>query len=141
MVYLYRHKETLEGCITNTKVKVSMFIPTIKKMKLTGEVISRKALFVRIIFWLIAKGKLRIYYVLDTNEKIIHTSYVIPSCFKFSFMTGNDIMIGPCHTDEKYRGQGIYPSVLQYICKERKMHSDTIYILVHENNEPSIRGN
>ena len=57
-------------------------------------------------------GKSYIYYSKDNTGKVVHTSYVIPKCIKFPFLSDNDYEIGPCMTIPEYRRKGIYPEVL-----------------------------
>ena len=81
----------------------------------------------------------RIYYVLN-GGKIIHTSYCSPKCFKFPFMQPNDWHVGPCHTDEAFKGRGIYPAVLKHICSELQHDNNSIYMIVDADNISSTRG-
>ena len=46
--------------------------------------------------------------------------------------------IGPCWTDNKFRGQGIYPAVLSSICKN---NSETnMFIFTEDENIASQKG-
>ena len=84
-------------------------------------------------------GKSYIYYSKDNTGKVVHTSYVIPKCIKFPFLSDNDYEIGPCMTIPEYRGKGIYPQVLNYITYS--CGRDTkFYMLVNPTNESSIKG-
>lgn len=58
---------------------------------------------------------------------------------KFKFLKNKDVEIGPCVTDFKHRGKGIYPAVIQSIVKD-KGYSNDFYMIVDENNIASIRG-
>jgi RimJ/RimL family protein N-acetyltransferase len=49
------------------------------------------------------------------------------------------ITIGDCFTDDRYRGLGIYPSVLRRIANEFT-DKVQVFILVAPNNEASIHG-
>lgn len=50
--------------------------------------------FIYDLYWsFITNGKAKIYIILDNNNEIIHSSYVIPHCYKFPFLRGGDIMI------------------------------------------------
>ena len=69
------------------------------------------------MFSFLTDGKAIIVYAADKNENVMHTSYVVPRCMKFPFLGKGDMEIGPCATYPAYRGQGIYPAVLRYICK------------------------
>jgi len=53
-------------------------------------------------------------------------------------MRKNDIHIGPCATDSKYRGQKIYPYVISRIVKD---YSDAnFYMIIDDKNISSQRG-
>ena len=49
-------------------------------------------------------------------------------------------VIGDCHTDNAFRGKGIYPYMLVHIYRELLTAHKEIYILVSPENAPSIRG-
>lgn len=73
--------------------------------------------------WAIASGfHYKIYYFKQDGE-IVHTTYCIYQCYKFSFINKRtDCVFGPSRTGENYRGKGIFPAVLQYLCDtEKKM--------------------
>lgn len=95
------------------------------------------------LFWfLITLGKTYIYCVY-VGEKQIHYSYVMKKCYKFPFLKSNDIHIGPCFTHPDYRGQGIYPAVIQRITTDFGLNSEKGphgYMIVDEKNVSSIRG-
>lgn len=116
--------------------KISLFRPFLK-----GEGRSLKTLLVRGLFWLQSKGDFRIYYVRENgNGKPIHTSYVIGASGKFPFMERGDIHIGPCTTDPDHRGKGIYKQVLRTIHADHCTHRSRAFMIVHEDNLPSIKG-
>lgn len=86
-------------------------------------------------WWLITGGKYRVWCAYD-GETVIHTSYVIPACSKFPFLTDSSFEIGPCHTEKAYRGKGIYPAVLSAIVA----NGGTAYMIIEDTNHASIRG-
>lgn len=94
----------------------------------------------RLYFAMITLGRAKIVCVSDKENKVIHTSYLIPKCYKFKFLGINDFEIGPCKTAERYRGKGIYPSVLKYIISRNERISSEFYMIVDEKNVPSRRG-
>ena len=99
--------------------------------------------FVRAFYWnLLTAGKGKIYYILNESGEYIHTSYVIPRCSKFPFLRKgyHDIEIGPCMTDEGFRGQGLYPYVLSKIVEAELGEKDKAFMIVDDGNKPSIRG-
>lgn len=116
--------------------KVSLFHPFLK-----GEGRSLKTLFVRGLFWLQSKGDFRIYYVReDQTGNVIHTSYVTGAGGKFPFMEQGDLHIGPCVTDPRHRGKGIYRQVLRTVHADNCNHRSRAFMIVHEDNLPSIKG-
>ena len=116
--------------------KVSLFRPFLK-----GEGRSLKTLLVRGLFWIQSKGDFRIYYVReDGNGKPIHTSYVTGASGKFPFMESGDIHIGPCITDPDHRGKGLYKQVLRTIHADNCTDRSRAFMIVHEDNLPSIKG-
>lgn len=81
--------------------------------KVTPRVISLK----EALLWNIAcLGRCKAYCLLEGN-KVVHRSIVVRGRTKFTFLEKGDIEIGPCWTDEKYRGKGLYPFVLSEIIR------------------------
>ena len=96
----------------------------------------------KMLFSLVTRGKYQICYVHNTKGELIHYSFVIPYCVKFSFMQKRDLQIGPCWTNKEYRGQGIYGRVLDYIA-QRAISSNpdiNLYVLIREANIESTKG-
>lgn len=117
------------------------FTPTPVHLFIQGEFKSLKICLVRLSFWLLTWGKAKIYYMLSSSGRVMHTSYVLPRCFKFPFLTKDDYCIGPCFTYPEFRGKGIYPAVLNQICQSENYPSDTVfYMVVSDTNTPSVRG-
>ena len=139
MTLLYRKKKETDKEYNSSEIDV--FSPSfLKGFCIKGEKISIKTYLVRIYFWAITKGKIKIYYVKSTDGAIIHTSYVIPRCIKFPFLSENDFQIGPCTTHPDFRGRGIYPRVINHIVKTVG-ESDTVFSMtVDISNTPSIKG-
>ncbi|MBR2988530.1 MAG: hypothetical protein IKC64_02260, partial [Clostridia bacterium] len=105
-----------------------------------GEKIGFKTYLVRSYFSLITWGKAKIYYAITKEGEVAHTSYLIPKCSKFPFMKKNEFEIGPCETKEKFRGQGIYPFVLNRIVCSAQNPGTKFYMIVDESNISSIKG-
>lgn len=78
----------------------------------------------------------------DSKEQriILHESYVIRRCYKFPFLTGGSIEIGPCATNKKWRGRGIYPSVLKAIVQTELSGNDMAFMIIDSENKASIKG-
>lgn len=68
----------------------------------------------RFLWYLITLGRLRIFYIMD-GDIVIHYSFIIPKNFRFPFMDKGDLQIGPCFTDPKFRGRGLYSQALKLI--------------------------
>ena len=77
---------------------------------------------------------------MSEDNKIAHTTYLIPKCRKFDFMGSSDWEIGPCITAREFRGQGIYPKVLNHITSSFGNNETIFYMIVEENNLSSIKG-
>lgn len=69
------------------------------------------------------------------KSKIFKKSLLLKSFgYKQPLMT-----IGDAFTDNKYRGKGIYPAVLERIVSKH-LKDSSLYLLVSPDNIPSIRG-
>lgn len=99
---------------------------------------SCKVFLLRLYFAVITLFQTKLYYAVEKG-KVIHTSYVVPKCFKFPFLEKNDFEIGPCFTSPEHRGKGIYPKVLRHVLKTGSSKT-CFYMLVHSTNESSIKG-
>lgn len=85
-----------------------------------------------------SKKYFKAYVVLD-NDKFVHVSCM----FKNNLLAKqlgykNAFTIGECVTNNAYKGQGIYPSILKKIKADYK--KDTIIVFVQPNNIASIKG-
>jgi len=86
------------------------------------------------LFWfLFTRGEYRIIY-LKEDDKIIHYTHLLPKFFKFPFMHSKDLEIGPAWTDERYRGKGIFTTVLSYLLTQFKERERVFYIFAHKDN-------
>ena len=90
-----------------------------------------------IMWFVISAGKYHIYEVTNEDGRVIHRSKVIGRCLKFPFLPKGSYEIGPCLTEEDFRGMGIYPSVLTHICS---VFQSDLYMIIREDNFSSIRG-
>lgn len=138
MKYLYKSGRRIVG--ENAEAAdISSFTPKMGELTLRGEKISLKLLAVRLLFQIMTRGRARVFYV-RRNGKLVHTSYVLPRCAKFPFLTEGDYEIGPCFTYPEFRGKGIYPAVLEHIRATCGNENTTFYMCVDENNGASIKG-
>ena len=76
------------------------------------------------------------------GEQLVHIGWITPSkkCKKrFPFIPEKVYMIGPCQTAPSFRGNRIYPFVLQQISRSLPT-CDEYWISTNEKNLASIRG-
>ena len=138
-LYCYKKGTRIENQKNWINEDIKVFTPQIWNLMLPGENWNTKTVIGRLMFQMISKGKAKIYYVHDGND-LKHRSYVIPKCSKFPFLGASDYEIGPCYTEPKYRGRGIYPTMLKWICESVGNQDTTFYMIVDENNVSSIKG-
>ena len=112
--------------------------PTLLKMKLS-RFRGLKDFLIHFSWYIFTKGQYRIIYGMHRNE-IIHYSYVIPKYARFAFMSKDDLEIGPCFTEERYRGKGIYPAVIIYIIKRFRKKDRKFFLFAGEDNVSSQKG-
>lgn len=79
-------------------------------------------------------------YSIYHEGSVIHRSYVIHRCFKFPFLKRNDIEIGPCRTEEDWRGRNIYPFVLKWIAAGELEEQGRAFLIISEKNKSSMAG-
>ncbi len=142
MYYLYKHKKSTSygPWDDNERFKIMKFVPCPWKLAISDEHLTVKIMIVRLIFWAMTNGRAEIVYVVSDDGDIMHTSYLIPKCYKFDFMGKYDFEIGPCVTKEKYRGNGIYPYVLKAITESYGNGTTEFYMIVSDDNISSIKG-
>lgn len=142
MTFLYK-SEAADSVFVNDDerdIMIKIFTPSIRGWLLPGEIFKLKTICFRILVQLMTLGRAKIFYAINENGDLMHTSYVIPHCAKFSFMGKDDYEIGPCYTYPDFRGKGIYPKVLHQICSRMAKNNSVFYMIVDENNKPSIKG-
>ena len=139
MKYLYKKSRSNENVPVQDDLKIEIMTPTIRNLTLKEEQKSIKLLVVRIIFWVLTMGKARLY-ICRKGGKLVHTSYVIPKCCKFPFLSNVDYEIGPCMTYPAFRGKGYYPMMLRYISSTVGTEKTVFYMIVDEDNIASIKG-
>lgn len=105
-----------------------------------GEKRGIKSALVRLNFYLITKGKAMLFSAYNQENELLHTSAVIPKCYKYSFCDREDYVIGPCQTVPAHRGKGIYPYVIRYIMEVIGSADTVFYMFSAHDNEKSIRG-
>ena len=139
-----KYKEETVSPIVKTKIgefKIQIHdLKLFKGLYISGENKNIKKSLLRMMFSLISMGKAKIFYCKNNKGEIIHTSLVVPKCWKFPFLDKDDYEIGPCITNEQYRGNGIYPQILNYIVHSHGNKNTKFYMFVAKDNIPSIHG-
>ena len=86
-------------------------------------------------------------FIVTENDELAHYSWVkfdemdITEASKKIKLKEGEACIYDCYTNKKFRGQGLYPSMLKYLkgyFKEKGFNK--VYIYVEANNIPSIKG-
>lgn len=134
MKHLYKNSQTYNEFNKSLNFEIEVIEPWLFKAY-EGQVINIKTIIFNIYWYLLTRGGYKVYLVKDLG-KIVHISYVIPKCFKFTFLENNAVEAGPCITSKEYRGRGIYPYVLNKILKSHK----DVYMIVDDSNVASING-
>ncbi len=137
---LYKHQigATYSGSIEKD-LKIQEFTPKPFRLFADWEKQKDLATFIfRSYISILTFGKTKLFCIIDNNNQVRHSAYVIPKNIKYSFLKKGEYSIGPCNTPESYRGQGLYPYMLNYITS-RDNHS-SYYVFIREDNQASRRG-
>ncbi len=118
-------------------IEIKEYCPRLTKLSMHKCSIKLKLL--NIFWYFFSENKYKIIYAF-LDKELVHYSYILTKNYKFPFMKKEDIFIGPCYTMEKYRGKGIYPFILNYICENKPPRGKNIFIVTSENNISSQRG-
>lgn len=88
----------------------------------------------------ISSNKMK-YYIKD-KDKIIHNSYLFKAVNILKLIGKKGPAIGDCVTIDQYRGQSIYPFVINKIANDIIVDDEfpEVFILVNSNNKSSIKG-
>lgn len=139
LLYKYEKKVNKDD-LDSDRFPYSIIVKSVgKSISFQNENFSLHLLLSRLMYFCLSSGRARIVYVYDGN-KVVHTSFVVPKCSKYSFLGKNDYEIGPCKTDINYRGRGIYPHVLKYVVKHFSKQDNDFYMIVDKKNTSSRRG-
>jgi RimJ/RimL family protein N-acetyltransferase len=80
-------------------------------------------------------------YTIKEGDTLVHTSYLYDSVFLLKLLKKNGPVIGDCYTNKQYRGQSIYPQVINKIAFETlKKGIQDVFIVVSPENISSIKG-
>ena len=143
-MYVLYKKNTGVEAVTVTRqppvgCRVKVLRPVPWKLFINEEKIVFKTALLRLYFWLITQGTFKIYYVCSEN-KALHSSYVIPKCGKFPFLRNGEFEIGPCITSAGSRRKGCYYYILEYISSLEEYTNTCLYMIVGSTNIASVKG-
>lgn len=80
------------------------------------------------------------FYIQD-SDVLVHESYLYSKVFLLRTIGKNGPVIGDCVTVKKYRGQSIYPYVINQIAKQvLETNKKDVFVVVNRNNSNSIKG-
>ncbi|MGJ8593524.1 MAG: hypothetical protein ACSHXF_13315 [Aquaticitalea sp.] len=80
-------------------------------------------------------------YSIKDGEIFVHQSFLFDSVFLLKAVKKNGPVIGDCFTDNNYRGQSIYPIVINRIAKDELQNgTNEVFVVVNRNNISSIKG-
>lgn len=80
-------------------------------------------------------------YAIRANKTQVHVSYLYDSVYLLKLLNKKGPVIGDCLTHRGYRGQSIYPYVINTIASEAlKADVKEIFIVVNKDNQSSIKG-
>lgn len=83
------------------------------------------------------KGKGYVVYTLYQHDRLIHYCGVAPRCFKYSFMKGDDLIIGPVWTAPENQRKGIAKTVIQKVLRDYACSPRTFWYVSREENMES----
>lgn len=87
------------------------------------------------------KSKKKWRYAIRDSDKIIHKSYLFHNVYLLKLLKKNGPVIGDCKTNTAYRGQSIYPFVINSIAQEIISNErKEVFIIVNQDNLSSIKG-
>jgi RimJ/RimL family protein N-acetyltransferase len=80
-------------------------------------------------------------YAIYENGITVHQSYLYDHIFLLNALNKTGPVIGDCFTNKLYRGQSIYPTVINRIAKEvLKDENQEVFMVVNRDNIISIKG-
>lgn len=96
--------------------------------------------FLHLFIWnVLSFFRFKEYQLIDRKGKIVSYAQLMPKIFIFSFMSKQGLHIGPCYTDEKQRGRGLYPELLKMII-QNEIKNDEFFIFTKKTNIASQKG-
>jgi len=87
------------------------------------------------------QSRKRTRYFIEENNVLIHQSYLYSKIFLMRLLNNNGPVIGNCFTHPKYRGQAIYPYVINHVAKNTlDLGYKNVFVIVDQSNNASIKG-
>lgn len=138
LLYEYKKGIKYNGSIDNNYI-IKQFKPRPLKLYADWEKGKDFATSIfRMYISILTFGKTRYLCIIDkSTQDIRHSAYVIPKNIKYSFLKKGEYSIGPCNTPKEFRGQGLYPYMLNYITNSDDAR---YFVFIREDNSASIRG-
>lgn len=138
---LYRGQQ-LDDIVPQIEVKTEI-LPLYSLDKQVVEKIIDLQGYLSFVYLRFVFGSAETYLALAwVGEQLVHIGWITPSkrCGRrFPFIPEKAYMIGPCQTAPSFRGNRIYPFVLQQISRSLP-GCDEYWICTNEKNLASIRG-
>lgn len=80
-------------------------------------------------------------YTIKESNIFVHVSYLYDKVFLLKLLKKVGPVIGDCYTNKQYRGQSIYPQVINRIALETLNKAiEEVFIVVDHENISSIKG-
>ena len=78
-------------------------------------------------------------FILRSEQRIAHYSFLFPGFFRFGFMGKKHLQIGDTWTEPSFRGQGLASFAIQKITEQHASANTSLWYLTEKDNVPSIR--
>jgi hypothetical protein len=140
--FVLYHDQQLNDIAPKIEVKTEILPLQSLSKKITAEIITLQGRW-SFMYLYFTYGSEETYLALArVSKQLVHISWVSPykKCKRrFPFIPERACMIGPSQTVSSFRGNRIYPFVLQQISRSLSGY-DEHWICVHEKNVASIKG-
>jgi len=141
VIFFRENEASTVGPLANTasgvwESQVTTFHPTITH--LAQHTLRPKEWLLHVFWYLSCRDEYTIYYIW-AGGRPIYRVYALSRNFRFTYMNRNDLSIGPGLTDPDYRGRGISPAVIRYVCATRH-GCRRFYATTNSGNQAARRG-
>jgi hypothetical protein len=96
--------------------------------------------FINFLWYLITKGDIKVLLLFDGNV-MVHSFYISPKTYRYSYMGKNDINLAQAMTKPEYQGKGILTNVLKLITSYYAGKSADVWVYCHISNMASQKAN